>query len=98
MYAYVAEPLADADEDAVEAATSEGEGHRLLEWVLGRQGDAAALASINLDERSGVNRKWLPHMSRSELYTMYQNHPLVGEKKAGRRCFFDVFGNGWKHC
>ena len=32
MYTHVAEPLADADEDAVEAS---GSAHRLLEYVFG---------------------------------------------------------------
>ncbi len=119
LYHNVAEPLADADENAPELVTSElhaalcaGEAEEpqaalsaggkttpggLLQWLTSKDNAAAMSTTVALVEGVG-ERRWLPHMSKIELYELYlfQGSPELRDQKARRSTFFRVFyGKGW---
>jgi len=75
------------------------DGHMgtLLQWLAGK--DTAAATSTQVALLGGVGeRRWLPHMSRQELYELYLFHgpPEDRAKKSRRTCFFKCFHKqGW---
>ena len=67
-YHHVAEPLADADANALKEETA-GPGARVLEYVAGTDGNPLAGVTMHLYHNAG--RRYMPPMTWDEVYQMY---------------------------
>ena len=92
QYTYVALPGPDADRN-VEDLVAKGVGSRILEYVQGKQGNAAAAAADGLDGKPG-DAKFLQSQTWEEFHDDYKFHSKM-KTPASITCFKEVFTAKW---